>query len=132
MSTRTRLNHGKKSVSATSTIPRQQWGAFLNEFGRAHQGWLTLLETTDRVTQETAESQEMPLQSIELDLEDEKNPRISVIVHLDNKILKHILFLPSRVVLETLRGGHESLEVDTVNTKTRVHLRPQCESLPVI
>jgi len=44
-------------------------------------------------------SQELPLQSIELDLEDEKNPRINVTVQEDNKLLKHILFRPSRLVL---------------------------------
>jgi hypothetical protein len=74
----------------------------------------------------------MPLQSIELDLEDEKNPRINVSVKLDNKDLKHILFLPSRLILRNLSGRVESLQVDTVNTETRVYFRPQEESLPVM
>jgi hypothetical protein len=120
-----------KPELATSGIPKEEWAAFLGEFGDAHEGWLTTLETTDHVTQETAESQDMPLKFIELDLEDEKNPRINVVVRMDNKILKHILFRPSRVVLHAYRDGRESLEVETINTTTRVHVRPQGNSFLV-
>jgi hypothetical protein len=64
------------------------------------------------------------LQCIELDLEDEENPRINVIVQLDNKVVKHILFLPSSMVLESPEDGRDqSLRIETVNTVTAVHFR---------
>jgi len=129
MSTRSKAKWG----SATTIIPKEEWSDFLKDFSRMHEGWLTTLETNDLVTREIVESHETPLQSIELDLEDEKNPRINVIVRLDNKELKHILFLPSHMTLETSEGGwRESLDIETVNTKTRIRLRPQGELLPVI
>src|SRR5262245_25877284 len=99
MPTRPNTNKANQSGSATSVIPRNEWGQFLATFTRLHEGWLTKLETNDLVTHESVVSPEMPLQSIELDLEDEKNPRINVTVKLDNKDLKHILFQPSRLVL---------------------------------
>jgi hypothetical protein len=71
----------------TLEIPRDEWGKFLQTFSRYHQGWLIQLETHDLVTAEKVVSQETPLQSIELDLKDEKNPRINVIVQLDNKVI---------------------------------------------
>lgn len=129
---RSRTQKTKGAGSAASVVPRADWNAFLAMFGRLHRGWLTRLETNDRVTQETVVSQEMPLQSIELDLEDEKNPRINVSVRLDNKELKHILFLPSRLVLRSFEGGRvESLQVDTVNTETTVYFRSQEDPPPV-
>jgi hypothetical protein len=50
-----------------------------------------------------------------------------VIVRLDNKILKHILFRPSRLILHESAGGEESLEVETINTRTRIHFRRKGE-----
>lgn len=51
--------------------------------------------------------QEASLKAIELDLEDERHPRINVAVQLDNKVTKHILYQPSHMVLHIqsrLRG----------------------------
>ena len=103
----------------------EEWGSFLETFGGAHRGWMTRLETKDTVTQESVVTHEMPLQTIELDLEDERNPRINVIVKVDNKTIKHILFLPSRMVLRTTSSSpEESLEIETLNTRTTVYVRP--------
>jgi hypothetical protein len=110
-------------------IPPNEWGPFLESFGRSHEGWLTRLETKDTVTQEQVVSHESPLQLLELDLEDERNPRINVVVKLDNKIVKHILFLPSLVILRTFGSSREeSLEIETLNTETTVYLRPRDDS----
>jgi hypothetical protein len=66
----------------------------------------------------------MALESIEFDLDDEKNPRINVIVHLDSKLIKQILFLSSQLVLRSSNSGREqSLQVETVNTETTVRFR---------
>jgi hypothetical protein len=123
MSARTRKRQTKKDMSALD-IPRGKWGKFLDAFSRQHHGWFVQLETYDLVTGEDVVSQETPLRSIELDLEDEKNARINVIVQLDNKVIKHILFLPSRVVFESSENSHEQLlRIETVNTETTVHFR---------
>ena len=118
------------AASANSVVPREEWNGFLQDFSRAHKGWLATLETADTVTKEIVETHEMSFQSIELDLEDEKHPRINVSVHTDNKTFKHILFLPSHMVLHTLEGGwRDSLEIETLNTTTKVHLRPPVSAL---
>ena len=50
------------------------------------------------------------MESIALDLEDEKNPRINVIVHLDNKVVKHILYRPSPWCFNRPTGGMNRCE----------------------
>jgi hypothetical protein len=118
------LRHPNRAALSHAVIPRHEWEDFLRVFSRRHRGWAAQLETYDTVTGEQVTSRETPLESIELDLEDEKNPRINVTVHLDNKIVKHILFLPSRLILEQSIGdGELSLAVDTVNTNTTIRLR---------
>jgi Family of unknown function (DUF5335) len=110
-------------------IPRSQWEQFLRSFSQQHERWQVQLETHDLETGETVLSPETPLKSIELDLEDERNPRINVVVKLDNKVVKHILFRPSHVVLHPARqGAVESLHIDSVHTATTVRLR-RLESL---
>ena len=85
---------------------------------------LTAVITYDVVTRKKVVSREMPLQSIELDLEDVKNPRINVTIQFDNKVIKHILFLPSQLVLKSSDDDREqSLQVETVNTETTVRFR---------
>jgi hypothetical protein len=133
MSARVAGKRTKEPGASTSIVPKEEWTGFLEEFGKTHCRWLTRIETNDHGTGEIVATQEMPLQSIELDLEDEKNPRINVAVRIDNKIFKHILFRPSRLILHTVAGGwRDLLEVETVNTTTRVHLRPHEEEVPVI
>src|SRR5262245_49659695 len=105
-------------------IPREDWGPFMESFGRLHHGWPTRLETNDHVTKEDVVTPEGPLEGMELDLEDEKNPRINVTVKLDNKVVKHILFRPSQVVLRTSTDrDEEALDIETLNTKTTIYVR---------
>ena len=123
MSKRVIRSKTKETVSGIN-IPRGEWSSFLDTFSRRHHSWLVQLETYDLVTREKVVSLEMPLQSIELDLEDEKNPRINVTVQLDNKVIKHILFLPAQLVLQSSDNeGEQALHVETVNTETTVRFR---------
>jgi hypothetical protein len=111
-----------------ANISPEEWNSFLNTFNIRHRGWLVRLETFDLVTREKVVSHEMPLQSIELDLEDQKNPRINVTVHDGNKVIKHILFRPSR--LGSLSSDHDQeqlLQVETANTETTVRFRAPAE-----
>jgi len=113
-----------KRLKVKETVPPSEWGSFLNALNAQHFGWLVQLETYDTVTREKVVSQDMPLQSIELDLEDEKNPRINVTVQDGGKVIKHILFRPSSLV--SLRSDHEQdllLQVQTVNTETTLRFR---------
>ena len=119
-----RQDHRKRQVQenvSTVVVPSEQWSGFLDDFSRHHRGWSACLETYDLDTRENVLSPEAPLESIDLDLEDEKNPRINVIVHLDNKVVKHILFRPSYLELQSADGRNESLPIETVNTETTVH-----------
>ena len=113
-----------KNTSSTVTIPWEGWGKFLQSFGQRCHGWLVTLETYDLDTHEKVASHETPLQSIELDLEDEKNPRINITVKLDNKVIKHILFQPSQLIwYRPEPGTGEALHIESVNTVTTVRFR---------
>jgi hypothetical protein len=111
------------SEGSSAAIPRTQWGEFLQSFSREHWRWPAQLETHDLETGETVFSPESLLERIELDLEDERNPRINVVVDLDNKVVKHILFRPSRLILHPAAENSESLRIDSIHTVTTVRLR---------
>jgi hypothetical protein len=112
--------------SGSSVVPVSEWGAFLSEFDKAHKAWLTEIQTRDHETQETVSIPGTFLDSIELDLEDERHPRINLSVRDGNKIFKHILYEPSHLVWHTSSGGMlEILEIETVNTTTIVRFAPQ-------
>jgi hypothetical protein len=105
-------------------IPREQWKEFLDEFSERHRGWLVRLEIHDRDTEEEVGSHYLPLHSIELDTEDAHNPRINVSVDSDHKLIKHVLFRPSRLMLGlTSIGADESLLIESLNTTTTVRFR---------
>ena len=122
MRTGDKRNKARKTIS--TIVSPDEWSSFLSTFNDRHHGWLVELETYDVVTREKVVSREMPLQSIELDLEDEKNPLINVTVQGDNKVIKHILFRPSRLIVTPSNDGQEQLfQVETVNTETTIRLR---------
>jgi hypothetical protein len=105
-------------------IPQEQWKEFLDEFSERHRGWLVRLEIHDRETDEEVESHYLPLHSIELDTEDVHNPRINISVNNDHKLIKHVLFRPSRLTLTlTSIGADESLHIQSLNTLTTVRFR---------
>jgi hypothetical protein len=104
-------------------IPAGMWKDFLETFTGLHEGGLVRLETHDRQTDETVASPVSALQSVELDLEDEKNPRINVTVHYDSKELKQILFKPSHVTWRIRENdGEDSLQISSVHTETTLRL----------
>ena len=103
-------------------IPQNEWGEFLRSFTAQHRGWRARIQTHDVQTNETVLSGESPLQSVEFDLEDEKAPRINVVVEMGNKVIKHILYMPSQVIF-TFGGGDEALHVESIHTSTTIHVR---------
>ena len=106
------------------TIPKTEWSEFLKAFTRRHEHWLVTIETNDVKTGETVASRFVPLQSIQLDLEDQKNPRINVTVRSDEKEIKHILFRPSELILDVSgEGNDKAIRVVSVNTVTTVRFR---------
>ena len=106
------------------TIPQTEWNEFLKAFSRRHEHWLVTIETHDLKTGETVASRFTPLQSIQLDLEDQKNPRINVTVRSDEKEIKHILFRPSEVTLDVADDGNDkAIRVVSLNTVTTVRFR---------
>jgi len=118
---------GRRSIEqkaeSTVTIPRTEWGEFLQSFSRRHAHRPVTLETQDRQTDEDVVSHATPLRAIELDLEDVRNTRINITVESGNKLIKHILFQPSRMVLCFEKGGADKmLLIDSVNTATTLRL----------
>ena len=104
-------------------IPQTEWNEFLKGFSRRHEHWLVTIETHDLKTGETVASRFTPLQSIELDLEDQKNPRINVTVRSDEKEVKHILFRPSELSLVSDDDNDQAIRVVSLNTVTTVRFR---------
>src|SRR6266576_5961694 len=99
------------------TIPQSEWSEFLEAFSRRHGHWLVTIETHDLKTGETVASRFMSLQTIQLDLEDQKNPRINVTVRSDQKEIKQILFRPSELIVDLSEDGNDkSIRVVSVNT----------------
>ena len=106
------------------TIPQTEWSEFLEAFSRRHEHWLVTIETHDLKTGETVASRFTPLQSIQLDLEDQKNPRINVTARSGEKEIKHILFRPSELILDVSgEGNDKAIRVVSVNTVTTVRFR---------
>jgi len=105
-------------------VPRQSWNEFLGAFSRRHYRWLVTLETHDHETGETVDTSYAPLQSVSLDLEDLRNPRVKVVVLVDNKVITHVLFRPSELMLSLSPGGQdESLRIESLHTSTTVRFR---------
>jgi hypothetical protein len=105
-------------------IPSEEWKEFLDSFTARHRGWLVRLEIHDLETEEDVGSQFMPLHSIELDTEDSNNPRINITVGAEDKLVKHVLFRPSRLILcLSSDGADESLNVQSLNTSTTIRFR---------
>ena len=105
-------------------IPPRVWKEFFDTFSERHAGWLVQVETHDSQTGETAASQIASLHSIELDLVDEKNPRVDLTVLCESKELKQILFKPSQVTLYiSEQDGEDSLRISSLNTETTIRIR---------
>jgi hypothetical protein len=105
-------------------IPRAEWREFLQAFSSKHGNWLVSIETHDLQTGETVASRFVRLRSVDLDLEDRKNPRINVVVRDEDKEIKHILFRPSDLALQiSTDGNDEGLRIISVNTITTVRFR---------
>jgi hypothetical protein len=71
----------------------------------------------------------MRLERVELDLEDEKNPRINIIVRDGPKEIKQILFRPSELLVQlSEEGAEEGLRTVSVNTVTTLEFHKAAPS----
>jgi hypothetical protein len=119
-----KLNVEQGIAASMTRIPPSSWSEFLEAFSRCHRHWLVSLATHDLETNENVATRYMPLQAIELDLEDTRNTRINVIVEMDNKVIKHILFRPTSLTLHvSATGSDESLQIHSINTMTTIRFR---------
>src|SRR5436190_18201544 len=108
----------------TPVVPHGEWHEFLRSFTSRHKGWLISIETHDLKTGETVASRFVRLESVELDLEDAKNPRINVNVRDGQKEIRHILFRPSDLTLQISKDGNDQgLRIVSINTVTTVRFR---------
>jgi hypothetical protein len=105
-------------------IPPAEWNQVLESFTERHRGWLVRIQIHDLKTEEDVRFEFTPLHSIELDTEDPNNPRINVTVVADHKLIKHVLFRPSRLTLQlSATGADESLNIQSLNTSTTIRFR---------
>jgi len=108
----------------TPVLPHDEWPEFLQSFTTRHSGWLVNIETHDLKTGETVISPFVRLKSVELDLEDQNNPRINVNIRDGQKEIKQILFRPSDLMLQISEDGNDAgLSIVSVNTVTTVRFR---------
>ncbi len=124
------LRPRQKELLASSSvdIPYGEWADFLRDFSGRYRGCPVRLDTDDLQTGEQVKSGWLPLQKIELDLEDAQNPRINVIVAMDNKTIKHILYRPTRLVLYlSPEGNDEAVGIESQNVSTVVRVRAWVE-----
>jgi len=105
-------------------IPHDQWDEWLRAFTGRHAGWLVNIETHDVQTGETVKSRFMRLLALELDLEDQPNPRINIVVRDNHQEIKHILFRPSDLTEQMSEEGNEkAVRITSLNTVTTVRFR---------
>jgi Family of unknown function (DUF5335) len=108
----------------SSVISHNEWFEFLQSFTARHNSWFVTIETHDLKTGETVTSRFVRLESVELDLEDQTNPRINVNVRDGQKQIRHILFRPSELMLQVSEDAKdEGLRIVSVNTVTTVRFR---------
>src|SRR5262245_18419623 len=107
-------------------IQAKMWTDFLQKFTEHHAGRPVQIGTHDTQTDETVTAQISAMHTIDLDTEDEKNPRINVTLLYDTNEIKHILFRPSQLTLHiSEHDGNDSLRIRSVNTDTTI-----CCSMP--
>jgi uncharacterized protein DUF5335 len=96
-------------------IPREQWGPFLETFGREHRGWLFSLDVLGQNTHAAVEVRDLPLVDLEIDLSPYGPNRIAVTLgEGPNAVLTHTVASPIRVRLSrTEPNGRETLEIDS-------------------
>jgi hypothetical protein len=121
-------NHGgihfaTLGIMSRMSVAPHEWQAFLRSFTRKHHGEPVTVEVEDLMTDEHVDSPSMSLRSIELDLEEEKNPRINVTLQMGHQEIKQILYRPTELTFFRSDGGDEAIRILSVNTFTTVRLR---------
>src|SRR5262245_8426326 len=110
-------------MSAVAIRP-EEWKELLEAFTARHRGWLVRIEIHDVQTEEDVGSQYKPLHSVELDTGYPTNLRINATLGSEQNLSKHVLFRPSRLMLQlTADGADESLNIQSLNTSTTIRFR---------
>jgi hypothetical protein len=94
---------------ATRSIPKKEWGRFLDEFGRRHEGWLVTVRVMHPRLGSQVEARDLPLEGAVLDGSG------CISLHLGDTPERHVeheLFAPKQLWIETSDAGAErALEV---------------------
>jgi hypothetical protein len=100
---------GGQSTDVTSTeIPKQDWGRFLDDFSRRHQGWLVKIEgeLTDRGE---ASPQDLPLEAVTRQLDGQQDA-LAVVMRQEGRPQAHLIHsvgAPSALQVEEHDSGAE-------------------------
>lgn len=108
----------------TKQVVREDWPGFFANFSRAHQGWLTTIEFLGADVGAQIEVREVPLQGFDAEVDD--HDAISMVLgSTPDAHLIHTIEAPCCVWLsQTKDGENETLQIESVDGKTLVRLRP--------
>lgn len=78
----------------------------LDEFSKAHQGWMTALQDSDEVVKQT-ESRDLPLLGISADAHDGENEIVIMLGDQPDRHVTHIVSKPAHVCIDEHLDGKE-------------------------
>jgi hypothetical protein len=97
-------------------ISREEWPRFLDEFSRAHAGWLVTVEerAPDGATRELV--REVPLSGVSTELYRGQTRGIEIIAGPRDAEWTHRIAAPARLLLNlTPEGGEEGIETESAD-----------------
>ncbi len=102
-------------------IPREQWAAFLGDFGNRHAGWLVTLELHQPGRGKLIEADGQPLHDLLSDRAEQHRTISVVLGDVSEPRLTHIVDDPTRLRLSKKQPGEaEDLEIDGQDGSTTV------------
>ena len=115
----------RESATAALEIARADWPRFLDEFSRAHAGWLVTVEERDPERGARELAREVPLSGISAELSASEPSDITVIAGSGDVEWTHRIAAPARLcVRRTPEGAEEGLETESAGgVRTLVRFR---------
>ncbi len=111
-------------------IPRAKWLRFLDEFSRAHEGWLVTIEERDPRGLPRELARDVPLSGISAELHGDEAHEIAVIAGPRDAEWTHQIADPARLwINRTPEGAQEGIETESAGG-IRTIIRFRSAALP--
>ena len=106
-------------------IPREEWPRFLDEFSRAHAGWLVTVEERSPDGSARELVHEVPLSGVSVELYGGQTRGIEIIAGPRDEEWTHRIAAPTRLRLnETSEGAEEGIETESIGgLRTAIRFR---------